>query len=311
MFYKYKLLHLVFLTTNSKENLMENNVFNFFLGEKSKKQIEKVLLFIALFSFIIHLAIIYLNKSRLLDLSDPYQLFTNPITAIYTPFSFILIYEIYLLIYYLPRSITTYISKQYEIITLIVIRRIFKDISNIQIEESLFTNQINLQIFIDLGAAVILFFLIFLFRKNTLKSYHKVDKAKLSQFIRIKKWIAALMIPILFFLASFQFYQWLYEYIQTKSIVLDINAINNIFFDELFQVLVLVDVLLLLFSFFNSDLFHRILRNSGFIISTILIRFSFLTDGLSNVVLIISALLFGLLIQLIYNACERKELFKN
>ena len=119
------------------------------------------------------------------------------------------------------------------------------------------------------------------------------------------------MIPILFFLASFQFYQWLYEYIQTKSIVLDINAINNIFFDELFQVLVLVDVLLLLFSFFNSDLFHRILRNSGFIISTILIRFSFLTDGLSNVVLIISALLFGLLIQLIYNACERKELFKN
>jgi len=51
-------------------------------------------------------------------------MFTNPIAAIYTPFSFILIYEVYLLVFYLPKSTTIYIGKQYEIITLILIRGI-------------------------------------------------------------------------------------------------------------------------------------------------------------------------------------------
>jgi hypothetical protein len=58
-------------------------------------------------------------------------LLTNPISAIYTPFSIILYYEIFLLIFYLPRSFTTSILKQFEIISLIIIRRIFYDIPKI------------------------------------------------------------------------------------------------------------------------------------------------------------------------------------
>ena len=88
-----------------------------------------------------------------------------------------------------------------------------------------------------------------------------------------------------------------------------IKSLNTIFFDELFQILILVDVFLLLFSFFNSDLFHNIMRNSAFIISTILIRISFMTEGLNNVILIIISVLFGLFIQLIYNECEKRKLF--
>ena len=68
--------------------------------------------------------------------------------SIYTPFSFILIYEIYLLIFYLPRSISTYISKQFEIITLIVIRRIFKDISDMDIAKDLILMPLTKNIFI-------------------------------------------------------------------------------------------------------------------------------------------------------------------
>jgi hypothetical protein len=47
-----------------------------------------------------------------------------------------------------------------------------------------------------------------------------------------------------------------------------------------------------------------IIRNSGFIISTILIRLSFNVEGLLNNVLVISAVLFGLIIQVIYNKYE-------
>ena len=172
----------------------------------------------------------------------------------------------------------------------------------------MFTSTYNAQIFIDLGAAVLLFFLIYLFRRNAIKSVTTNDEERLSTFIRIKKWISALLIPALTILALYHFSSWMYAIANYSP---DISALNAIFFDELFQILILVDVLLLIFSFFNSDSFHIIIRNSGFIISTILIRISFMAEGLSNIILIVSSLLFGLLIQMIYNACEKRNLFYN
>ena len=289
-------------------NYIESKIFDFFISDKSKKNIEKYVLVASVISFIFHLILIYLNKFEVVKIYDPYNLLNNPISAIYTPFSFILIYEIYLLIYYLPRSISTYISKQFEIITLIVIRRIFKDISDMDITKDLIFNAINKNIFIDLIAALLLFFLIYLFRRNSIKSERNSDQESFNTFVRIKKWTSCLLIPILSTLAVINFIIWLsVSYFNT----LELSSINSIFFDEFFQILILVDVLLLIFSFFNSDSFHTIIRNSGFIISTILIRISFMAEGLINIILILSSLLFGLFILLIYNECEKRNLFKN
>jgi hypothetical protein len=93
--------------------LSYKTLYDFALSEKVKLKIEKIILVIAMVSFLIHLALIYLKKYGHLNLFEDSNFFDNPIAAIYTPFSFILIYEVYLLIFYLPRSITTYITKQY------------------------------------------------------------------------------------------------------------------------------------------------------------------------------------------------------
>jgi hypothetical protein len=289
-------------------NYIESKIFDFFISDKSKKNIEKYVLVASVISFIFHLILIYLNKFEVVKIYDPYNLLNNPISAIYTPFSFILIYEIYLLIYYLPRSISTYISKQFEIITLIVIRRIFKDISDMDITKDLIFNAINKNIFIDLIAALLLFFLIYLFRRNSIKSERNSDQESFNTFLRIKQWTSCLLIPILSALAVINFVIWLSA---SYFNPVELSSINSIFFDEFFQILILVDVLLLIFSFFNSDSFHTIIRNSGFIISTILIRISFMAEGLINIILILSSLLFGLFILLIYNECEKRNLFRN
>ena len=289
-------------------NYVESKIFDFFISDKSKKNIEKYVLVASVISFIFHLILIYLNKFEVVKIYDPYNLLNNPISAIYTPFSFILIYEIYLLIYYLPRSISTYISKQFEIITLIIIRRIFKNISDMDIKKDLIFTAINKDIFIDLGAALLLFFLIYLFRRNSIKSDRNSDQESFNTFVRIKKWTSCLLIPILSTLAVINFIIWLSA---SYFNPVELSSINSIFFDEFFQILILVDVLLLIFSFFNSDSFHTIIRNSGFIISTILIRISFMAEGLTNIILILSSLLFGLFILLIYNECEKRNLFRN
>ena len=288
---------------------IENKIFDFFIGENTKRFVEKTILYISIFGFLVHLLLIYLFQSNVLKIDDPYGLLSSPISAIYTPFSFILIYEIYQLIYYLPRSISVYISKQYEIITLIIIRRIFKDISNLNLNQNLFTSNTNEYLFVDLAAATILFFLIFLFRFSfKKKKTESPETINLLSFIRVKKWISTVLLPVISLLAIFHFYNWAVDSIYNDKVVY-LKSLNSIFFDELFQTLILVDVFLLLFSFFNSDRFHNIMRNSGFIISTILIRLSFMTEGLNNVALIIISVLFGLCIQLIFNECEKKNLF--
>ena len=142
---------------NTKRNIMPY-IFDMFLSEETRAKAEKIILKLALFSFFIHLAVIYLIKFDFLAQPLNSELLTNPISAVYTPFSFILIYEVYLLIYYLPKSFTTYITKQYEIITLIIIRKLFKDLSTLELSANWFEIKGDLQFTYDLLASLLLFY---------------------------------------------------------------------------------------------------------------------------------------------------------
>lgn len=289
-----------------------NSAFDFLLSPKIKERSERLVLSIAIFSYLLHLLIIALVNRDLLNLESKF--FENPIAAIYTPFSFILVYEVYLLIFFLPRSITTYIGKQYEIITLIVIRRIFKDIANLELTSSWFQNSNDLQFTYDVVTSLVLFLLIFLFyQKNRKKEYNRINQVgseghKIKQFVALKKGISVLLVPILILLAFYTLFHWVTELMHDyQSGVTAFKNINNIFFDEFFTVLIVVDVLLLLSSFFYSDDFHKIIRNSGFVISTILIKMSFSVEGLVNNLLVVGAVLFGYLILLIHDLYEENS----
>ncbi len=296
--------------------------YELFLSDETQKVSERVILKIAIASFLIHLSIICLVDFGLIKMENPSDFFQNPIAAIYTPFSFILIYEVYLLIYYIPKSFTTYISKQYEIIVLIIIRRLFKDLSSLSLSPNWFKIKYDLQFTYDLVASVLLFFLIFLFYKQSKLRFSNEDNntyqsENILSFIKVKKLLATILVPVVFVLAIYSLINWLFQtYNSTNNAEIAFSNINNVFFEQFFTILIIVDVILLLFSFFHTDQFHKVIRNSGFIISTILIRISFSVSGLLNTVLITSAIIFGLLILFIYNKFEKqlaleKNLFNN
>ena len=283
-----------------------NKTYQIFLSEFAKRRIEKAILYVALFGFFIHLILIYLSKFGVVNLSLESELFKNPISAIYTPFSFILVYEVYLLIYYLSKSFTTYITKQYEIITLIIIRKLFKDLSSLELSSDWFQIKGDLQFTYDILASVILFYLIFQFQKRGMQksTQQKESKLKIERFISRKKIIALALVPVFFIMALVTLLSWtsdVYLLLEPPSF----ETINNLFFDEFFTVLILVDVVLLLISFFYTDKFHKIIRNSGFVVSTILIRMSFGVSGLTSTILIVLAVLFGLAIIMIHNKFEK------
>jgi hypothetical protein len=130
----------------------------------------------------------------------------------------------------------------------------------------------------------------------------------ISKFIKIKKLIALVLVPLFVLLSVYSFTAWILSILNPSDYAAySFNSINNIFFEHFFNILIFADVLVLLFSFFITDEFHKVIRNSGFIISTILIRISFSTSGLANNVLIVSAIVFGLLIVIIHNKFEKRK----
>lgn len=282
------------------------------LSVKTQKRSEKIFLLIAITSFLAHLILIFFVNNGFISLSGSSDLLGSPIAAIYTPFSFILVYEVYLLIFYLPRSLTTYVNKQYEIILLIIIRRLFKDLSSIKISSDWFTIKYDLQFTYDIITSLILFYIIYLFYTNSIKKNsenisNEINVNGTSMYVRLKKIIASSLVPVVFILAIYSFTNWLISNTYSlNSSDQSFKNINNIFFEQFFSLLIIIDVILLLVSFFYTDEFHKVIRNSGFIISTILLRMSFNIDGLMNNILVIVAILFGLIILIIHNKFELK-----
>jgi len=286
-------------------------IFNKLLSEQTREKTEKIILQIAIVSFFIHLAVIYFLKFDFIEFPSNSELLKNPISAAYTPFSFILIYEVYLLIYYLPKSFTTYITKQYEIITLIIIRKLFKDLAALELSANWFEIKGDLQFTYDLVASLLLFYLIFLFQKQgNQKAIQQEEKMPvIEKFVGKKKLIAVILVPLFFVMALYTLIDWSAGISGLSANKLpSFESINNLFFDQFFTVLILVDVVLLLISFFYTDKFHKIIRNSGFVISTILIRMSFVSSGLTSTILIVVAVLFGLAIITIHNKYEKNIL---
>ncbi|MDA7731237.1 hypothetical protein N8867_03470 [Flavobacteriaceae bacterium] len=281
------------------------DLFSRIFSEKAIKMFEKYILYLASIGFVIHLIVILLNNYNIIELSivGP-DLFSNPISALYTPFSFILIYEAFLLIYYIPRSFTTAVGKQYQIMSLIVIRKIFKDIPLVDLNANWIENADNQQLIFDLVGVLIIFFLIYLFKITKERLPIKPVSEKLDRFIASKKLVSIVLLPILFSICILSFVNWCNGVFIEESF--DEN-LNNLFFNEFFTILILADVFILLLSFQYTERYSQLIRNTGFIISTILLRLSFSVSGLTSILLIISGIVFGLLILLIYNAIEKEK----
>ena len=284
-----------------------NKTFDTIFSSKNRNKIESYTLYASILGFIIHLILIYIKNYNILNIGFSGSLLDDPISAIYTPFSIILFYETYLLIFYLPRSFTTAISKQFEIISLIIIRKIFSDIPRINLNANWLESSPNLQLIYDLFGIIILFFLIYLFNLRKEKNPVKPISDNIKRFISTKKGVSIILLPLLIIMAIYSVSNWIYElYLVNENIIsggfLDINSI---FYNEFFTILILADVFILLLSFQYTEKYSQLIRNTGFVICTILIRLSFASKGLTNILLIVSSVLFGLIILRIYQAFEK------
>lgn len=279
--------------TNTPSALSIKFSADLFFTPSLRAKLGRYTLFFAIGSFIAHLCL-YAVYHYWLGL-EPSGLLSTPINAIYTPFSFLLVYEAYLLLYYLQHSTTIYVGKQYEIIVLILIRGIFKDMTHLDLNGGDLFGANNLELWYDLAAVLVLFILILLFYQVSGRHMQVTNTSaglaeqepRMLRFIAAKKQLSAVLFFITVGLGIYSLTDWLLG-LGAGTDWMTTPNVNAIFFDHFFTLLILGDVLILLFSLFYTDDFPIIIRNSSFIISTILLKLSFgAASGIAQVFIII------------------------
>ena len=245
--------------------MLQNMLFNLAqrtLNPDVRRRVEGTLVTTALVLFGLHLALYGMHAFWGLGLPD--SLFAHPLQTLYTPFSVILIAEVYLLVYYLPTSFARSLGKQVEIVALIEIRSVFKDLdatSSWPWEATFFPHMLSALV---LGGMLVLFYHLLPRRKA------RIEESELKQFVRFKTALAGLLAVAFVVLSVYSLGTWLWEIVTTPDHLH--SDLNHVFYNEFFTALILVDVLLLVVSFRYLDDFGMVLRNSGFIVATILLR---------------------------------------
>lgn len=246
------------------------------LSPSSRKAVEHSLVRLALGLFLLHLLLYLIHEAGWLPFPMPENLFGHPLCVLYTPFSAILVAEVYLLIYHLPSSFARSMGKQLEIVSLIEIRSVFRDLSVLQ--EAGSDGRIwpwNDPFFPHIVGAVLLGAALVAFYRILPRRLARLEERELARFIRFKRHLAALLGVALAAIALWSFGKWSLDMLQfargSVAAPLDPNAI---FYKDFFTLLIFVDVILLVTSLRYLSSFGLILRNSGFVVSTIILRLS-------------------------------------
>jgi Ca2+/Na+ antiporter len=304
-----------------KFNQITTGLHTALLSKKAKHGVEKLVFVAAFAGFFLHLGLIMLANWGIIQ-AEGMRGLSSPVEALYTPFSIILFYEVYCLIYFLPKSITHYVGLQFEIMALILIRAAFDEMSELKLVSDIgemFKQQDFLYLLITI---FLLFGLIYLFyrvnqdRIRKENSNNDPDLANVAEYAKAPpKWYEgakrklALFMGVLFVILSLVT---LYHLAMDNDSLLDFMANSRgstkEFFVNIFTILIVCDVIILLLSFAVTHDFHRVMRNSGFVISTILLKLSFSIEGVASYFLVIVAALFAIGILAVFKLSEKIEM---
>lgn len=261
-------------------------LYDRFLGHRTNEKLRHLCIQAAILGFLLHLLLCLLYQLDLISFSQQTgELFDSYLDALYTPFSIFLAYEVYELIRTIPDSFTNSIGKQFEIITLLVVRDILKRLSDIDasvtstIDGSITILAVECLAFLILFGTALLFYRA---QRETNLISNKSDE--LGKFILQKKQLAILLFAVYILTAIYSLSIWSYGVFEGDG-----STNRTIFFLDFFTVLIMADILILLVSYQYITEFTYLARNTGFILSTVILRVAIASPGMSGAILFILA----------------------
>ena len=267
--------------------------FELSMGDFSEEYIRKVAMVFAVVGFFVHIVVWALFETGNITITgEASELVKSPLSTLYTPFSILLVYEVYQLIRTIPDSFSSSVGKQYEIATLLVVRDVLKRLSEVQNSEGWKISSDLGFLLVECAAFLVLLYTsltYFRISSNSEKSEEMTDDIAI--FVEAKRGIANAILLIFLAMAAYSFYTW-FGSVQSGG-----GSVSRvIFFLDFFTFLILADILILLLSYWFYTDFGNLARNTGFVLSTVIIRVAISSEGVSSMILFTLSGLLGIAI---------------
>lgn len=249
--------------------------------------------------FLIALFLIQFNRMGLIPGVWATFIPSNHFYAVQYAFTVVLILEVISLIFTLPCSFSKSVGKQFEILALILMRNAFKELAEFP-EPVVFVGneEAILRILSDGFGALLIFALLGLYyyaQSQSKTGDDGVYKNDIFMFVAAKKGIALILLGFFILMGA-------------NSAFLTITGQEHTdFLHDFYTVLILADILVVLISQCYHPSFFWIFRNSGYALSTLLIRLALAAPPYYNVLMGVAAAAFAILLTMI---CGRPFLLK-
>jgi len=215
----------------------------------------------------------------------------SPFFAIELAFNVLLVFEILGLVFLFPKSVADSVGKQFEIISLVLLRDAFKEfghyIGEISWEPELLLE--ILPILSDAFGAILIFFMTGIF--YGMQRHQRITKSAEEQakFTSIKKLISMYLVLVFILLGFLD----MVSIINTNQILFSIKTF--------YTLLIFADIFILLFSLRYTSKYFNLFRYSSFALATLFLRLTLSAPQYYNVLFAVIAGLMVLGVTLIYN----------
>jgi len=268
-------------------------IFDLCMGDEAEDRIRKAAIVSAVVGFFLHIGLWALDSTGRISITgEASELVSSPLSSLYTPFSILLVYEVYQLIRTIPDSFSSSVGKQYEIATLLVVRDILKRLSEVEGTEGWEISSDLGFLLVECAAFLALFYTSLTYFRISDNSTKSGDMSgDIAVFVESKRLVANFMLTVFLLTAAYSFFTWI------ASVQDGGGSVSRvIFFLDFFTFLILADILILLVSYWFYTDFGNLARNTGFVLSTVIIRVAISSEGVSAMVLFTLSGLLGLAI---------------
>jgi hypothetical protein len=215
--------------------------------------------------------------------------------AIVVAFTLLLLAEVVALVLALSQSVANAAGKQFEIMSLILIRQSFKELT--YFDEPIVWGQMGdavsrrvLFILSDATGALVIFALLAVYYRMQRHRPITRDADERTNFVAGKKLIALLLLACLLVLGVDSLWTWW------------IGAEGHGFFEVFYTLLIFADVLVVLISMRYNTPYPVVFRYFGFAVATVLIRLALTAPRVIDAGLGVAGTLFGLALTWAYNS---------
>ncbi len=215
----------------------------------------------------------------------------TPFFAIELAFNVLLIFEVLGLIFIIPRSVADAVGKQFEIISLLLLRDAFKEFGHYLGDlhwDPEFLLEL-LPIVSDAFGAILIFLITGIFYRSQRHQPITQSNEEQKNFVAIKKLISTYLTLVFILLGVLD----VVNFIQTQEVIFSIKTF--------YTLLIFADVFILLFSIRYSSKYYNLFRYSSFALATIFLRLTLSAPAYYNVLLAVIAGLMVLGVTVIYN----------